>query len=360
MINPSLAYTAPAHLQEPTRTMASPRFNQDMKRVEELAFADRDRLAALLRFREQVLPRLARDSRKKRLAALFEHFVEMALQGGSVHPSDPVQLAEALQKQLQKRRATKLLGVLEQLLVAADLKPSSGNNALQFAHPERVVGHEHQRRTGSFEITYKDPIKYRSYQQRVRASQEFWDDWRLIKKQFTVSPYQDGKGIIRRSPNPEYNWRREETLQLAKAPTAFRVAFDFLCWKWFLWGMRRDEPLVEQLFYAITPYGTQIFIPGYWSLDAARDLHWDQIKRLHAARGIHKQGRKLESNRQQREQQLTALAAAQSAAARAGIRGAARYTFLKEAAGLVAQTDDAQVRRLLRNTARLQSRPAQP
>lgn len=317
--------------------------------MKQLAFANQEWITALLRFRDETLPMLTRGGENKKQAALFAEFLDMALQGNSVHPSDPLQLAEAAKEALRGKKIPKALKVLEQLLVGDDLSQRSGNNALKFARPELVVAHEHQRRTGGFKVAYKAPIKYSGYRKQVLDSKEFWADWALLKGAFKVEDHQDANGIVRRSPNPEYNWRRPETMELDREATAFRVAFDFFCWKWFLWGMKRDEPLVEQLFYAITPYGTQIFIPGYWSLDAARDIHWDAIKQLHASRGVPRQGKKLDRNRKLHLKQLRQLVRANAEAKRRGIRGANRYALLKKAAGLVPETDDAQVRRLLRS-----------
>jgi len=329
--------------------MPPTKFQQDIHRLNKLAFADRDWITALLRFRDQTLSKAAKGPERKRTAALFEQLLEMALQGNSVHPSDPLQLADAAKVRLcRRKKSSKVLEVLERLLVGDDLTPRSGNNALRFAKPAMVVAHEHQRKTGGFKVAYKAPIKYVSYGKQVRASKEFRTDWALVKRHFKVAGFLDTNGIVRRSPNPEYNWRKPQPLRLDQEATAFQVVFDFFCWKWFLWGMRYDKPLVEQLFYAITPYGTQIFIPGYWSLDAARDIHWDAIKRLHAARGIHRQGEKLVHNRELQHRQRRTLASANAEAQQRGIRGAARYALLKKAAGLVPETDDAQVRRLLR------------
>ena len=112
--------------------------------------------------------------------------------------------------------------------------------------------------------------------------------------------------------------------------------------------MREDEPLVEKLTCTLTPYGTQIFIPGYWSLDAARDVNWRQIQRLHKARGIPKQGQKLAQNRADRAKQLKALKLARIEGRALRLKGEALYDFIKHRAGLNDCTDNAQVRRMLK------------
>jgi hypothetical protein len=105
----------------------------------------------------------------------------------------------------------------------------------------------------------------------------------------------------------------------------------------------------------MNPYGTMIFIPGYWSFDPKRDLNWDKIVRLHRARGIERQGPKLGAGRQQKSAQLRKLLAAEATAKRMKLKGQPRYSFLKEKSGLSQQTDDAQVRRMLRDARNLAS-----
>jgi hypothetical protein len=51
-----------------------------------------------------------------------------------------------------------------------------------------------------------------------------------------------------------------------------------------------DEPLLMKPSVVFTPFGTQIFIPGYISFDSKRDLKLGVVSRLHRARGIRRQG----------------------------------------------------------------------
>jgi hypothetical protein len=52
----------------------------------------------------------------------------------------------------------------------------------------------------------------------------------------------------------------------------------------------------------LTPFGTMIFIPAYWSLDP---LNWRAITTLHKARGVPKQGPKLGANQLAARQEAT-------------------------------------------------------
>jgi len=74
---------------------------------------------------------------------------------------------------------------------------------------------------------------------------------------------------------------------------------------------------------------------------------------LHRARGIGRQGPKLGAGRQQKSVQLKKLLAAEATAKRMKLKGQPRYSFLKEKSGLSQQTDDAQVRRMLREAQKM-------
>ena len=111
--------------------------------------------------------------------------------------------------------------------------------------------------------------------------------------------------------------------------------------------MRGDQPLVEKFSCTLTPFGTQIFIPGYWSFDGARDIDWKQVAKAHKARGIERQGPKAAINRISKEAQLNALLKANEEAERLGMKGKTKFAFLKKAAGLSPATEKSSVYRLL-------------
>ena len=98
----------------------------------------------------------------------------------------------------------------------------------------------------------------------------------------------------------------------------------------------------------LTPYGTQIFIPSYLSFDPRRDLDLGAIAALHRARGVPRQGAALAEGRRLRLAKATAVARADQTARRRGLRGSARYDFIRRTAKLHPDTDEAHIRRLLR------------
>ena len=334
-----------------------------LKRVWILPFADAPAMTDLVLFQFTQLPdirtRLAgkKQAEGERLCALFELMISMSLQGFSPFPQNPAHLAQQIQKALESpdRNRAHLLPLLDLLIDPDTRQPDTGLNNANVADPELVILCEHERREGLTEGAWKAPFKYTEFQERVRENAGLQKDWQAIKKRFVVDDFRDRDGIIRRSKLEEGNWRQPISSDLSQTGHNFQVVFDFFCWKWFLYGMRRDEPLVQKLAYSMNPYGTMIFIPGYWSFDPKRDLNWDKILRLHRARGIERQGPKLGAGRQQKSAQLRKLLAAEATAKRMKLKGQPRYSFLKEKSGLSQQTDDAQVRRMLRDARNLAS-----
>ena len=327
-----------------------------LRRAWLLPFADVQGIADLLVFQHTRLGAMREKFRQKkndravRLCALFELLVTMALQGNSLCPQNPVHLARLAQLSLESPTPgrDRLDALLELFVDQKSATARTGNNASEAADFEIVLKSEHERREGLAEQAWKAPHKFTAYRQSLLDNPEFHADWATITRHFEVARWRDSRGIIRRSRLPERNWQRPTHPDLGVTTERFQVVFDFFCWKWFLYGMRDDEPLLEKLTYTLTPFGTQVFIPGYWNFDPARDIDWKAVTRLHKARGLEKQGEKLTANRRERATQLQRLKKADTEAKAQKLRGKARYEFLKAKAGLAPATDEAQMRRMLR------------
>ncbi|MEQ2010521.1 MAG: hypothetical protein ABMA26_27355 [Limisphaerales bacterium] len=327
-----------------------------LRRAWLLPFADVQGIADLLVFQHTRLGamrekfRQQKNDRAVRLCALFELLVTMALQGNSLCPQNPVHLARLAQLSLESPTPgrDRLDALLELFVDEKSATARTGNNASEAADFEIVLKSEHERREGLAEQAWKAPHKFTEYRQSLLDNPEFHADWATITRHFEVARWRDSRGIIRRSRLPERNWQRPTHPDLGVTTERFQVVFDFFCWKWFLYGMRDDDPLLEKLTHTLTPFGTQVFIPGYWNFDPARDINWKAVTRLHRARGLEKQGSKLTANKHDRALQLQRLKAADTEARKLRLRGRARYDFLKSEAGLAPLTDDAQVRRMLR------------
>ena len=320
-----------------------------------LPFADTAAMTDLLRFRYTRLPGVQEkaeasgDSKTSKLCSLLEVLVDMALQGNSVFPQNPAHIAQQVQQALETPAQKQgIFDVLLGLLVSADGKCDAGFNFARVRNLEDIVQYEHRRRSGSPEWCWKAPHKYDLFAAEVKGHEEFNRDWKLLVENFRLGQYRDPQGIIRRSPLVEGNWRRPDFSDLSHEDNRFQIAFDFFCWKWFLYGMQGDEPMAQKLAVTVTPFGTQIFIPGFWSLDPVRDINWAKVTRLHRARGISRQGEKLVENRKAHRKLVGKIHAADRAARRKGLRGEARYAAIKGAAGLSPNTDNSEIRHYLR------------
>ena len=328
----------------------------DLGRVWLLPFVHVESAVDLLLFQYSRLPVLRAefqrngDVRGRRLADLFGLLMGMALQASSVFPQNPLHLARLTQQSLETGSIgdDRLEPLLELLVQSDGAGVREGKNTFRLTDADAVVISEYERSLGITEPVWKSPGKFEEYLRDLLRSTEFQTDWATIQKRFPLERLRDGAGILRRSPLPERYWQPPVYPDLRTTRDQFQVCFDVFCWKWFLYGMRNDEPLVDKLSVTFTPFGTQIFVPGYWSLDPARDLDWSRILELHRARSVPKQGPKLAAGRQQRQRELARLREAEKIAKKKGLRGPERYAFLREAAGLPEQTDDRQVRRLLK------------
>ena len=135
-----------------------------------------------------------------------------------------------------------------------------------------------------------------------------------------------------------------------KTADRFHAIFDVFCQRWHLYGMRDHRPLLLKLTVNLTPFGTMIFIPAYWSFDPKRDLNWRAITALHKARGVPKQGPKLSANQlAAREESIRARDFWREATA-LKLKGEARISWVRQKLNKDLRTDEGQLRRILAKT----------
>jgi hypothetical protein len=329
-----------------------------LERLWLLPFHRYDTCAPLLLFFHAELPALERRFHARRdadgtaLCGALRVMAEMLLQGVAVFPGEPHYLAGQLMAALQSPVPESRRYVLPfARLLASATGDQCGGNRFLAEDPDAIAIHEHHARQGRYEGIVASAHKYAAYVRQLEGTPQFWREWDELKAEFPRLAFWDAAGIVRRSPLSERNWERGGLPNFKNPAERFQTAFDVFCWKWFLYGMERaeprDRPLVQKIVCTFGPYGTTLFIPGYWSFDAARDLDWKALGKLHKARGVPRQGEKLEQNRAELQQQAKRAQAADREAKGQGLRGEKRYSFIKQKAGLSIDTDDAQVRRLL-------------
>ena len=330
-----------------------------LERLWLLPFHRYDACASCILFFFSGLPEAERDFRKSKdregllLCRAYRIAVEILLQGISVFPHEPQHIAHHLKTAIESpvRETRAHILPLARLLASAENGQCGGNRYLTKS-PNEVALFEHLARHGRYEGIMANDYKLKSYTKKIEAMPLFRQEWDALKDAFKEHPFWDKNRIVRRSALPEGNWHREAPPHFKTVADRFQAAFDVFCWKWFLYGMQRetphDQPLVQKIIYTFGPFGTSIFIPGYWSMDLNRDLNWDTIRSLHRARGTGRQGEKADRNKEQAKAQARLAKEADREAKRKGLRGEQRYLFIKEKAGLSTQTDNAQVRKLVR------------
>ncbi len=272
-------------------------------------------------------------------------------QCGSSFPSFPENYGLYLRDQLElapEKRADEaelLAGIILGGAGAAKEERGCGFNRLVLESPEVVRDSERLVHEGRYEDYLKAGEKYEEYEKLLRASGEFQEDWAALKRCF---PGETGGGRrLHRTLIPERNWERGEGARFGEAHDRFQALFDLFCWKYCLWGMDGDEPMLLKASVTFTPFGTQIFIPGYLSFDAKRDLDFAKIGKLHRARGMQRQGPAFSVGRMELEQQRRQAREADQMAQAQGLRGGERYRFICERINFIDEPDYRRVRKLL-------------
>ena len=212
-----------------------------------------------------------------------------------------------------------------------------------------ICAHEHLVKGGDYESLIKAQHKFDAKEARLLKDPEFLADWKWIKDHFDITKHQSDNGVIRRRMVSERNFRPSEwDFSWRAEDDRFHNVFDAFCHKWTLYGMELDKPLLQKLSVNITPYGTMIVIPRYWSFDYIRDLKWRSITQLHSCREVHRQGAKLAANEAERRAQAAAARKYLAEAKRRGMKGDAKDRWVMDKIGMPSNIDPRQLRRLLK------------
>ena len=228
------------------------------------------------------------------------------------------------------------------LALLAGLLPPTPSEAVCKA----VAEHEHHVQSGTYEHLLRTPEKFQQNEEALRDNPRWQHDWELIKEAFRVQAYQDAKGIIRRRMSAERNLRPGFHVNPRRTKEVFAAAFDAFCLRWNLYGMHGDEPLLLKLTVNVTPYGSLIHIPAYWSFDPKRDIRWDVINDLHRLRVPGRQGATLAANRVERREDARKLRRLDRQAQLLGLKGEKKHAFLCKGLGWVPETDPKRISRL--------------
>src|SRR5882672_6445278 len=199
------------------------------------------------------------------------------------YPSDSSGSDSSLPIQIQNSKIENL----DQLLKLIDPPPGRETQSV-VAEFERFV------ESGRYEKMLKQAEKFDEQEKALLQNEQLASEWAELKRTFNLKDFQNARGVIRRRMSQERNFR-EGTWQFdwSDPRRRFHLFFDAFCYRWKLYGMEYDRPLLLKISVNPTPHGTMIVIPRHWSLDPRRDLDWSLINRLHRSRGAKKQGPKL-------------------------------------------------------------------
>ena len=322
--------------------------------LDTLSFCDRESGQSLIEFLLGELPRLLHKDTSAATAGLAEAFGWACLafwQCGSGFPSFTENYAQFLHDQLNlpADERTPEAGLIAGLLLGqAGMEKADaacGFNRLKLADPKVVRDSEQLIHEGRYEDYLKASEKYEEYEMRLRVSSEFLADWQQIKTTFRSQIR--NQPVVHRTLIPERNWERGDGATFKSIKGRFQAVFDLFCWKYFLWGMKGDEPLLLKASVVFTPFGTQIFIPGYLSFDPKRDLDFAKITQLHRARGIQRQGPGFSIGRKELAELKRKAKAADCTALKLGLMSDKRYEFICQQIGFADSGDYRRLRRLL-------------
>ena len=217
-----------------------------------------------------------------------------------------------------------------------------------------AAAHEHEVQRGDYgaQVRVDAAEKYRRLEEVLLNSPRFRDEWAAIRAQFDLAQFRDHKGIIRRRMIAERGFRLDWQLNWNEPGARFQAVFDVFCHRWNLYGMVVDRPLLMKLTVNLTPNGTMIVIPSWWSLDHTRDLSWPEIKKLHNARVLSKQGAKLTRNQMEQAAEAEKAARFDAEARAKGLKGERRENWVMEQLSW-ATNDARKLRRVLSRAKRL-------
>jgi hypothetical protein len=304
----------------------------DLKKLESRAFSFAEWATGVLQDYHTVLPKVGEDIAVHLRALHAWIFVPTTLW--------PFNILDVLGDCLATLKKQKRLDPSHVLLI--ELLPDCPSPQVCAA----VAEHEHNVQKGSYENLIKTQAKFDQIKLAISSDPALLRQWSRLKGEFDVSRFADHKGVIRRTMGAERNMRPTFSVDLGQSEAVFRAAFDAFCQRWNLYGMQHDEPLLLKLAVNLTPYGTMILIPSYWSFDPKRDIRWEAIASLHRTRVPGRQGSALAEGQAEGIRQAKVLRRLDEEAKQLKIKGEKKHRFLCAGLGWVPETSPKRLSRL--------------
>lgn len=211
-----------------------------------------------------------------------------------------------------------------------------------------IADHEHEVEKGQYEWIIKPNarLKFDAKQAGIRNNSKFRNQWKKLKAMFNIDTSGSKKRVLRRRMVQERSFRHDWDFVATDRKALFKTAFDAFCHRWNLYGMEGDEPLVLKLSVNITPHGTMIVIPAFWSFDRTRDLEWSKIMKLHRSRIAIRGGPVLSMSRIERQRLAEKTLRVWQKLKRRGLKGDELSRQIKKELGLSSSFTDREIRRL--------------
>jgi hypothetical protein len=216
--------------------------------------------------------------------------------------------------------------------------------------PAKVIEHEFMVQKGQYEPMVKSLHKYEEFANDLAENPQLQEEWRAIRNAFNLKKLKkvNRTGVVQRRMVQERNFRPNWTFKWRKEAERFDIVFDAFCCRWDLYGMENDKPLLLKFSMNMTPYGTMLMVPRYWSLDGHRDLRWDVIAEFHRARGVLRQGPKMSMNRTAMRQETRNASDLWNQAKGLGMKGSRRDQWVMNRMGWLPHTDPSRLRTVLK------------
>jgi hypothetical protein len=190
--------------------------------------------------------------------------------------------------------------------------------------------------------------KFDEAEAALGQNREFRTAWTRLKGMPGMKTFLQRSSVVRRSPVSERGYRAWLDQPIKGAAAARQRLFDTFCHRWSLYGMHGDRPLLLKPTVNLTPFGTMIFVPSFWSLDPKRDLRWPAVTRLHQLGRRRRQGTALTEQRREKLARAEALQRVWQELTASGLRGEARVTAALTVLGWPPETDERTLRQLRR------------
>ncbi len=206
---------------------------------------------------------------------------------------------------------------------------------------------EHYVKKGSYDHLIRCPEKFEALEEVLAYDERLRLAWARLKRSFNVDKHAKN-GVIRRRMSEERNFRSSWAFQWKSPQQRFVLLFDALCYRWQLYGIEKDKPLLLKLSVNPTPHGTLIMVPRLLSLDGDRDLKWRAIGRLHRAHGAPRQGRKASRNRAAMYREAVEIVKHEAVGRADGLKGKALTAYILDQMKKHPGTDESWIKRRVR------------